>query len=39
MIFTSDQAFFDKIGEKKQKGILMNVINLFVIIKILEKRI
>ncbi len=39
IIFTSDQVFFDKIGEKETKRILMNVINLFVIIKILEKRI
>ena len=35
MIFTSDQVFFDKIGEKTKKKIfLMNVINLFAIIKI-----
>ena len=39
MIFTSDQAFFDRIGEKETKRYLMNVINLSVIIKILEKKI
>ncbi len=37
MIFTSDQAFFDRIGEKKLNDILMNVINLSVITKILGR--
>ena len=39
MVFTSDQTFLIKLEKKKQKDILMNVIGLFVIIKILEKRI
>lgn len=36
MIFTSDQSFLIELENKKQKDILMNVINLFVIIKILK---
>lgn len=39
MIFTSDQEFFDRIGEQETKDILMNVINLSAITKILEKKI
>ena len=34
MMFTSDQAFLIKLEKKKLKDILMNVINLYVIIKI-----
>ena len=34
MIFTSDQASLIELEKKKLKDILMNVINLFVIIKI-----
>ena len=39
MIFTSDQEFFDRIGDEETKDILMNVINLYAIIKILVKKI
>lgn len=34
MIFASDQAFLIELANKKQKDILMNVTNLFAIIKI-----
>lgn len=39
MIFTSDQKFLIKLVNRKQKDILMNVINSSVIIKISEKKI
>ena len=34
MVFTSDKPFLIKLEKKKQKDILMNVINLYAIIKI-----
>ena len=39
MVFTSDQSFLIKLEKKKQKDILMNVINLYAVIKIWEKEI
>ena len=39
MLFTSDKEFFDEIGEKETKDILKKVIILYVVTKILKKKI
>ena len=39
MLFTSDKEFFNEIGEKETRNILKKVIILYVVTKILEKKI